>query len=425
MTATRASSWSQRPDAGGRALLALAALACFLLAWSLLHVGFYERRPISDLPVYKTYGDRMERGDVPYRDFRVEYPPLALPAFVLPSLGGSGDDAYRRIFETLMAACGAATVLLVGLTLAAVRAPPLRTAAALAFVAFAPLALGSVVLSRFDLWPAALTAAALAALVAERHRVGGVALGLAIAAKLYPGVLLPLAVAWAWRRRGRREGVAVGALALGVAAAAYLPFFVVAPDAVLASLGRQLSRPLQIESLGSAILLAAHHVFGAGLEMKSSHGSQNIAGPGAWWAGVVQSLVQVAVVAGIWVSFARDRTPTPERLLLAAAAALVAFVALGKVLSPQFLVWLIPVVPLVRGLRGAGAAALLAGALVLTQLWFPYRYWDLALDFDAVASWLVLARDLVLVALLGVLAWPLLRRLRLTEPRNGLAAADR
>jgi hypothetical protein len=85
---------------------------------------------------------------------------------------------------------------------------------------------------------------------------------------------------------------------------------------------------------------------------------------------------------------------------------LTAFVALGKVLSPQFLVWLIPVVPLARRY---GANALLLGALVLTQLWFPFRYWDLVREFDPLASWLVLVRDLVLVALLVVLVRSLRR----------------
>jgi hypothetical protein len=92
-------------------------------------------------------------------------------------------------------------------------------------------------------------------------------------------------------------------------------------------------------------------------------------------------------------------------------------VALGKVLSPQFLIWLIPVIPLVRGRRGLAASTLLAAALVLTQLWFPYRYWQLALHFGALQSWLVLARDLVLVALLVVLASSLRDR-----DSNGLAA---
>jgi hypothetical protein len=43
----------------------------------------------------------------------------------------------------------------------------------------------------------------------------------------------------------------------------------------------------------------------------------------------------------------------------------------------------------------------LAATLIATQLWFPYRYWDVvALE---PAGWLVLARDLLLLVLLGVL----------------------
>jgi hypothetical protein len=105
-------------------------------------------------------------------------------------------------------------------------------------------------------------------------------------------------------------------------------------------------------------------------------------------------------------------------MLLACAAALVAFVAFGKVLSPQFLIWLIPVVPLVYGRRGLTASVLLAAALLVTQLWFPYRYWDLALHFGALESWLVLARDLLLVALFAVLARGLLDR----DPERSLAS---
>src|ERR1043166_7328932 len=98
------------------------------------------------------------------------------------------------------------------------------------------------------------------------------------------------------------------------------------------------------------------------------------------------------------------RSPaTPERLIRYSAAAVVAFVAFDKVLSPQFMIWLLPLVPLVRGRRGLAASALLGLALLLTQLWFPIRYWDLALHFAAFPSWLVVARDLTLLALLAVL----------------------
>ena len=53
--------------------------------------------------------------------------------------------------------------------------------------------------------------------------------------------------------------------------------------------------------------------------------------------------------------------------------------------------------------RGFQAGALLGVALVLTQIWFPFRYWSLVFSFDELSSWLVLLRDAVLLALLAVL----------------------
>jgi hypothetical protein len=118
-----------------------------------------------------------------------------------------------------------------------------------------------------------------------------------------------------------------------------------------------------------------------------------------------ENVVQAAVVIGLWIAFARGPAE-PERLVRYTAASVAAFIAFGKVLSPQFLIWLLPLVPLVRGRRGLAASALLLVALVQTQLWFPYRYWRLALQQDSIASWLVFARDLVLVGLVLVLAMP-------------------
>ena len=369
------------------------ALALFLAAWTVLHVGFYERDQIVDTPVYEEYGTAMADGRVPYRDFDVEYPPGALPVFLIPALG---EWDYRSAFEWVMAACGCGLIVAVAI---AGRRLGLGLPT-FAFVALAPLALGSVVLTRFDLWPAMLAAFALAALVRDRLRVGHVLLGAAVAAKLYPAVFLPLTLAYAWRRRDRREAVVCAALFAAVVVLAYLPFAVLAPDGVAHSVGRQLSRSLQIESLGASLLLVAHQVFGAEIEMRSSHGSQNLVGTAPTVIAVLQTVAQVAVLAWLWVRAARWVQPTPAALVTASAAALLAFVALGKVLSPQFLIWLIPVVPLAASL---GATTLLAAALVLTELWFPYRYWDLAREFDPLVSWLVLARDLALVGVLAVL----------------------
>ncbi len=389
------------------ALAALVAVALFVGTWTLLHFGFYKHRQILDTPVYQRYGNEIADGRVPYRDFALEYPPGALPMFALPGLAehGHGQDVkpgFRRTFETLMWVCGAVALCAMALILRRLQASPWVP---LVFAAVAPLALGSVILSRFDLWPAALVATATAALVSGRFRLGHLLAGIGAAAKFYPGVLLPLAVAYVWRRRGSREALTCIGLAAGAFAVIFLPFVVLAPGGVWHSISVQLERPLQVESLGAALLLAGHHVFGVGVTGETSHGSQNLAGSAADTFATVSSLVQAGVLLWIWTMFARGPA-TASAFVRAAAAAMCAFVAFGKVLSPQFLIWLIPVVPLVRGRRGLWAGALLLVALVLTQVWFPFRYFRLALDFEAGLSWVLLARDLVLAALALLLAWP-------------------
>src|SRR5438552_3189695 len=122
-------------------------------------------------------------------------------------------------------------------------AEPGRWAAALGFAALSPLALGSVMLSRFDLWPAALTVGALAALVSRRFRLGCGVLGFAVAVKVYPVVLAPLAIVHVWRERGRREALACLGVLAGVVAACFVPFLALAPGGVWDSVVRQTTRP--------------------------------------------------------------------------------------------------------------------------------------------------------------------------------------
>src|SRR6266542_1304481 len=305
---------------------AFAAIALFVGSCTLLHVGFYKHKQLIDTPVYQRYGNAIADGKVPYRDFEVEYPPGALPVFALPGLAEPGRNqevstGFRRSFETLMWLCGAAALAAMAVILRALRRSTLNIWAALCFAAVAPLLLGSVILSRFDLWPAALVAAALAALVSGRLRLGHALLGLGVTAKLYPAVLIPLAVAFVWKRWGRREALVCIGLTAGVTAAIVLPFLALAPGGVWQSVDVQLGRPLQMESLGAALLLAAHHAFGLEVTGETSHGSQNLAGSGADALAILFTIVQIAVLVWIWTAFARGPAGR-ERLVGASAAAL-------------------------------------------------------------------------------------------------------
>ena len=388
----------------------------------LLGISFYalitwlEQGQLSDVGGYQQHATAIRAGQVPYRDFPFEYPPAALPPMLLPAYM---SWSYATSFAVLMGVCGAACIAAAASVLRAVGAGAERTWAVLLAIGVAPLVLGSLFDTRFDLWPTLLAVGALAALVRERPVVSGALLGLGFAAKLWPAVLLPIALVHLWRRKGRSGALANLAAFVAVAAACFLPFAIIAPDGLHAMFADQLGRPLQVESLGAAVLMAAEHFGMRPLATIDSHGAQALSGHGAGLAANLSTVFGVVTVVAIWVVFARRRNTDGEAVLLATAAVVAALIAFDKVLSPQYLIWLVPFVFLVSGGRGVLAGGLLFLALGLTQTWFPVHYWSLALDHAPPWSWYLLARDLALVALAGVLL------LELSRARDSEAERER
>jgi hypothetical protein len=360
-----------------------AAVIAVLGFWALAHHTSDRRYWISDTGVYQKYGDAVAEGSVPYRDFKLEYPPAALPVFVLPSLGHERHRAeYNRWFDREMALCWC----LVAAGVALLSRGPIP----IALVATTPVLLGPVILSRFDAWPAALAVLALAAFVRRRLAWAAVLLGVAIGAKLWPAVLLPLAVI----ALGRRRGAAFGGGVIAVVAAIFVPFAVLAPRGLWHSFHQQFARPLQIESLGSAVLIALHYLFGLRVGLESTFGSQNLLSPAANATAIATTVLGVLALLLVWW-WARD-------VVVGGAAAVAAFIAFGKVFSPQFMVWIVPFAAVVPDVA---VWILLVAALLLTQTWFPRHYWNLSRGLYARESLEVLTRDVVVVALFALTAW--------------------
>jgi uncharacterized membrane protein len=399
-----------------RRTLAAVALAAggFVLSWYLIHHGYYARDGLWDTPEYARYaGYVLYHGLVPYQDFKLEYPPLSLPIFLIPSLiAGKHDFArYQETFELGMAACGAIMVVLTALVLAAQRIGTRRLVAGIALVALSPLLLGAVVLSRYDLFPAMLTIAALAAIYFGRNRTSFVLLAIGTAAKAYPAVIFPIMAVYVWRTKGRREAIVCTAIFVGILLACFLPFLIVAPHGVWWSIHGQASRPPQLESLGAALFLAAHQLIGTHLSIYFTHGSDNLNGHPALQFASVMSVLQIVALVVTWVLFARGPA-SKERMLPAAAAAVTAFIVFDRVLSPQYLIWLAPLVAILPGKRGLVAMAMLTCAMLITQIWYPLHFTELK-EFKPLESWAVIGRDLVLLGLFAVLAWPGVADLRL------------
>ena len=404
-----------------RAAAAIAAAGvAVLLATSLAPpLRLLSRPDHGDIAEYFDYTQRTFDGQVPYRDFTLEYPPGALPVLLA---GAPADQGYYDRFRVVMLALGSATVVLLVVAMFLAGAGAAELAAGVLVFATLPRTLNpGLVFERFDLWPAALVLLALVALLRSRRALGLAALGVGGAAKLYPLAVVPLAIL---ARRGRGHVLRDLAVVAAAALALVLPFALVAPRGVGHVGWLLVRRPLHVESLGGSILLAAHRLGVYKPTVYLSIGSSwDLAGPAAKAVAIVGSLAEAAALVTVWFLFAR--TPRgPRELLLAAAAAVVGFVAFGKVLSPQYLVWIAAAVPLALGRVRPFALIATVAAALLTRYVYDVGYDDL-LRAGRV-SWVMLARNVVLVALFCSLVLELAARTgaRADTPRDAATTSD-
>jgi uncharacterized membrane protein len=177
-----------------------------------------------------------------------------------------------------------------------------------------------------------------------------------------------------------------------------VPFLALAPHGLVESFRAQAGRALQVESLGGSLLGVADRVgwYGAHVVHRTGHAiSYDLAGTLPRVLASLSSLAPLLAVAGVAVLYARGRD-SPQRLVTAFAAAVTGFLAFTRFFSPQYLVWLVPLVVLLEPLEWL----LVAVVLVLAQVWF-FHYPDVFALGGYV--WLVAVRDLLVVALFVVL----------------------
>ena len=350
------------------------------------------REGSNDLGIYRRAGEAILRGEVPYRDFFLEYPPGSLPAFVPPALLSTEKADYITLFSSEMALLLVLTLVLTAL--AARRSEIAWVIPAVTLTAGA-IMLYPVAVTRYDAVVALSLATAACAASFGRRYLAYAALGLGAAAKLAPALAtVPLAVF----RRGAAMGYAVF---FGVLALFFVPALALGGNLV-ASFAYHADRGLQVESLASSALMALGWVDGVAFE----YGAFEARGRGVELASDLSVPVTVILilVTGIFMYRAYRRGRFGGRVFPRYASALIlAFMLGSKVLSPQYVIWLLPLVPLSAG--GAWGVILsstfLAACFLTTQV-FPLHYGDL-LNLRSPGPELLLARNALLILLWGLL----------------------
>ena len=400
-----------------RQLVVATLIATVVLAVSCVvsEGGLATDRPWGDVNQYEKYSRALLDGRIPYADFYVEYPPGAFPAFVAPALVTDGATTYLQAFKSLMAVAFLGALVACAWSLWLLRAPRRQAVLALGLVSLTPLLLGHVFLNRYDPWPAALVAVAFALLLAAHTRSSAGFLAAGFATKILAASTVPLVALRIWRTQGLRAVIGAAVSFVVVTAAFFLPFGAIAPGGVGFSLWTQARRHLHTESLAGSLLLAMDR-----LGLHDAHiiladpGSVDLAGALPEVLAAVSTLAEAgAVLLVLWLYWRRPETL--RGLTAGFAATAVGFTVFAKVISPQFLVWLVPLVPLVAGAAGRLATVLLGVALLLTNV--EQRGWE-GLTIEGWAVWALLARNVLLVAVFVIL----LRAVRApgADPDRGL-----
>ncbi len=391
--------WVRALRSIGWPVLPFAAIHVLIFLW--VFPSWYQL-PHSSTDLYFSYASSIWDGQIPYRDFAVEYPPLALVFFLLPRLLASTPEAYATVFQLQTLLWNVLGLILVLLVSTRWGISPLRSATV---YTVALLSIGSIITVRYDIFPAVIVLAALYAAQADRPKVSALLLAVATLIKAYAVVLVPVLLLY---HRSRHEIPPLRALLCTYVLSmlvAGLMLLILTDGGLLDVATYHSDRGLQIESTYASVLIAAHLHGLLSVGSEFGYGSWNLSGAVADRLADLSIVCTVLVVVALYGFMLRRSgvgSISVGDTVAWSVALIAAVIVTSKVFSPEYLIWLYPLVPLLFG-RGCHAIWVLYIAIgVLTYYVYPLNYWDLV-RLSPVVSTVLLIRNVMLLVL-GIVA---------------------
>jgi uncharacterized membrane protein len=349
-------------------------------------------------------------GQMPYSDFACEYPPLALLVFIIPALFFRSLSPYFIAFATEIFLFD---LLAMALIVYISRRLNISTARSLtAYTLFIAIVAGPIVIQRYDLVPAVLVLAALAALIKGKNNTAWAVLALSVMAKLYPLVVAPLFVIWHIIKGQYRQLVKGATVFLAVIFVIAIPWVIIDAQGFWISFSYHLERGLHAESSYGSFILIGQLLGLTQVEGGFSYGSYNLISPLADNISGASFYIMAAMLIALYLLFAfqlRKRqnnitsleTPAAETesmLLRYTALAIIVFLLSSKVFSIQYMIWLCPLLPLLHIRRSNLIVILLLIAGALTLYIYPFNYTPFA-RFETTPVIIMASRNFLLLAI--------------------------
>jgi len=319
----------------------------FLLFLLTFHHFF--RLEIADLWVYSRTCEYLSAGEVPNLGFPLEYPPLAALVMAGPRLFGAGAWMHGLPYYTICFAFQCALLGVAAIPAIMALAPRMGLPAPTAASRYIILLSVSFIIAlyRFDLFPALVTLLAILCLLDDRPSWAGAWLGVAIAVKVYPLVLIGVFFGYAFSRRRFNDAARMLASMIVAIVLPLTPYIAMHDTAFLYFVHYQRLRGLQIETVAAGLIQLAAHFHWTTLSLVQNYGATHVASP--WSPPVLRFLPTIMVIACLAmtvVGYRRMRrdvlqagSPGAPTVIATCMALLLIFMVLNKVFSPQYLIW--------------------------------------------------------------------------------------
>jgi hypothetical protein len=181
-----------------------------------------------------------------------------------------------------------------------------------------------------------------------------------------------------------------------------LPALLFGGESFAKSFSYHADRGLQLESIAASVLLKLGYVNGVFLEF----GAYDVRGRGVdLLRTMTLPVTGVLLLLTAMVAYREHREGRfgPEQFPRFAAALVLAFLLGSKVLSPQYIIWLLPLVPLsAGGVWGLGVSAVFLAVCWMTTQIFPYHYLEISAGRSPGID-ILLGRNLLLAVLWGLM----------------------
>lgn len=383
----------------------------FVIAAAIFYTAFkFSGIPSEVGTLYYRYAESMLDFQMPYCDFAAEYPPFAMVLILIPGLFSFSPFSYQIAFGLEVYVFLLIGQICIHRIAGTFSDEPKRFSDLYIILS---ICLFDFVMDRYDIFPTIMCLAALYFIRFDKIRWAWAMIALGTVTKLYPALMAPALLVYLCMNGRKNDALRGIGICLVIGCLSMLPFVISDLESAFMFLTYHMDRGMQVEALASSFLMLFGNLGLIDIGYVFNFGSDNIYGPVPdAVAGCMLYLMFITIIStyvAYWYMLSKreDRESYPM-LVATCIAVIMLFMLVNKVLSSQYLVWMIPfIVVMVMFLRPEWrnrTVWMFGISIALTQinLIMNYALRPVGEPFTLPGILLLMVRNIILVLMFAV-----------------------